>query len=94
MRCRRASWHFAETRRRNVQVSIWTIEKEMKGGKKKKRLCLRWEVVDTSGGVEGSSQDGWVWDKIVCEDIVEATTDFSGSERIVGKVFLGKGKKK
>lgn len=65
-----------------------------RGEEKKKELCLRWEVVDTSGGVEGSGEDGWVWDKIVCEDIVEATTDFSGSERIVGKVFLGKGKGK
>jgi hypothetical protein len=38
--------------------------------------------------VEGGGEDDWVWDKIVCEDIVEATTDLSGCEGGVRKVLL------
>ena len=32
-----------------------------------------WVVIDTSGGLQGGDEDGWRWDEIVGEGIVEVT---------------------
>lgn len=51
-------------------------------------VTIRWEVVDTTGGMEGGGEDGWVWNKIVCKDIIQATADFPGVESGILKVCL------
>jgi hypothetical protein len=51
-------------------------------------MYVRWEVIDSTGCVEGGGEDHRVRDKIVCENVVEATSNLSGCEGGVREVLL------